>query len=357
VVFCWAEISGYMAACWRALAARPGVDLHVVHLESLTDQPTPFDTDRVMAGLSFQRFRRSGPDVDAFLRRAVSAQAPDVVVLCGWIFWPYTRLVRVAELSNARFILGMDSPWIGSLPQRVARFRLARLVPRLDLVVTASERSSEYARRIGVPHERIRRGYYGFDFDAFAAMPVNGQPRPRRFLYVGRYVEAKDLRTLVRGYERYRQRVKDPWTLTCRGTGPDAHLLRGRPGVVDAGFMQPSQLPQAFGEHAAFVLPSRYEPWGVVLAEAAAAGLPIICSSACGAADDLVKTGRNGIVIPPGDPERLAGAMQWLHDHEDELSIMGARGRDIARAFSAPAWAERWHGYVLDVIGEHRAAS
>ena len=158
VVFCWAEVSGYMAACWRALGALDGIDLRVVHLESLTGKPTAFDIDRVMQGIANQRFKRSDPGIDRFLRGVVSAHNPDVVVLCGWIYWPYTRLLFAPELADSRFILGMDSPWIGSIWQRVAKLRLGHLVPRLDLVVTAGRRSAEYASRIGVPPSRIRDG-------------------------------------------------------------------------------------------------------------------------------------------------------------------------------------------------------
>ncbi len=344
-----------MAACWRALSARDGLDLHVVHLESLTGKPTGFDIDRVMQGISNQCFRRTDPNIDQFLRNVVNAHQPDVVVLCGWIYWPYTRLLFASELARCRFILGMDSPWIGSIWQRVAKLRLRHLVPRLDLVVTASRRSAEYAMRIGVPRPRIRGGYYGFDFDAFSQGPR--ATLPRRFLFVGRYVEAKDLRTLVRGYRRYRERVSDPWPLTCRGTGPDANMLRDQPGITDAGFMQPAELPQAFRDHGVFVLPSRYEPWGVVIAEAAAAGLPVICSDACGAADDLVRPDHNGIVIPAGDAEALASAMCWMHDHEAQLPSLGRQGRDLAMAFSAQSWAERWHHYMIETLDRRRAAS
>ena len=145
-----------MAACWRALGAREGIDLHVVHLESLTGKPTPFDIDRVMQGISNRRFRRSDPNIDQFLRGVVSAHQPDVVVLCGWIYWPYTRLLFAPELANSRFILGMDSPWVGSIWQRVAKLRLRPLWCRVSILSSPpASGSAEYARRIGVP----RRGF------------------------------------------------------------------------------------------------------------------------------------------------------------------------------------------------------
>lgn len=355
VVFCWAEASGYMAACWRALAGQPGLDVHIIHTERILNRPNPFDVAPLLQGLSHEMFDTSRPDLDQYLLNAVARRDPDVVVLCGWIYWPYTRLVHAPALKRARILLGMDSPWRGTVAQRFARLRLSRFVSGLDLVVTAGERSAEYARRIGVPAGRIRTGYYGLEYDRFAAAAA-GRPAewPRRFLFAGRYVPEKDLATLVRAYAAYRNRVSNPWTLTCSGQGPDGRLLKDVPGVTDAGFAQPAQLPAVFANHGAFVLPSRFEPWGVVVGEAAASGLPVVCSSVCGATPDLVRPYYSGIVVTPGDVDGLARAMHWIHDHEPELRLMGERGRSLAAAFSAQAWAVRWHNYMLEAADGDR---
>ena len=120
--------------------------------------------------------------------------------------------------------------------------------------------------------------------------------------------------------------------------------------MVDAGFKSPKDLPDVFSRHGAFVLASRFEPWGVVLAEAASSGLPIICSTACGASADVVRPYFNGITVASGDVSGLARAMRWIHDHESELPVMGARGSALAEAHSSEAWATRWHNYLLDVV-------
>lgn len=350
VVFCWAEVSGYAAACWRALARRPGIDLHVVHIDRLGSTPNPFDAAALLNGISNQMLDTSSANVDAVMLRAVTERHPDVVVLCGWVFWPYTRLVTAPALGRVRKLLGMDTPWRGTLVQRFARYRLAHFMRGLDLVVTAGERSAEYARRIGVPEHRLRTGYYGFDYCSFTSQAAQRPtPWPRQFLYVGRYVPPKDLDTLTRAYRLYRDQVDHPWGLTCHGSGPDASVLKDVPGVVDRGFAAPDTLPSILAAHGAFVLPSWFEPWGVVIAEAAAAGLPIVCTTACGAAADVVRPYYNGVVVPPEDPAALARALRWIHDHETELPTLGRRGQSLAEAFSAEAWAERWHNYMLEV--------
>lgn len=354
VVFCWAEVTGYMAACWQALAKRPGIDVHVLHTRKLFQRQNPFDLDPLMNGISNQEFSKDTPQINEWLLQEVAKHKPDVMVMCGWIFWPYTRLMAEKELAGARVILGMDSPWRGTAVQRLSRWRLRNIVAHSDMVVTAGERSAEYARHMGVDVDRIRSGYYGFDYDRFSPVADRRVTRgawPRQFLFVGRYVPQKDLATLTKAYAEYRAGVSDPWGLTCCGSGPDAHLLRDQPGVTDRGFTQPDEQAGIFAEHGAFVLASNFEPWGVVLAEAAASGMPLICTTACGAGLDLVRDGVNGLRIEPGDVSALARAMRWMHDHEAQLASMGREGQALARRFSADAWAERWHNYVIDLVG------
>lgn len=357
VVFCWAEMSGYAAACFRALSRRPELDVHVLHTDRLSNRPNPFDAGPLLDGVSHEMFDARRQDLDAYLRGAVAERRPDVMVLCGWIFWPYTRLVNAPEFAGVAKLLGMDTPWRGTLVQRFARLRLGHFIRSLDLVVTASDRSAEYARRIGVSEARLRPGYYGFDDTSFtAAASRRPSPWPRRFLFVGRYVEEKDLATLIAGYRLYRGMVSDPWPLTCCGQGPEGYRLRDVEGVTDAGFSPPSAMPAVFGAHGAFVLPSRFEPWGVVIAEAAASGLPVICSSSCGAALDIVRPYYNGAVVPPADPAALAHALRWIHDHEAQLPEIGRRGQSLAAAFAAEAWAERWLNYMHEAIDRPKAS-
>lgn len=353
VVFCWSEVPGYMAACWQALARRPGIELHILHPRQLfADIVNPFDLEPLLAGLSHEMFRSDRPHVDRWLVDTVAAWKPDVVVHCGWIIKPYARLASAPELSRVPMVLGMDSPWRGTPAQRLARFRLSGLIGRMRLVVTAGERSAEYARRLGVPERQIVGGYYGFDdrqLQGVAARRRQGA-WPRQLLFVGRYVPQKDLRTLVSAYAAYRRLVSDPWGLTCCGDGPDASFLTGVEGVVNAGFAQPSTLPAVLATHGAFVMASRFEPWGVVIAEAAASGLPVVCTSACGASVDLVRNYYNGIVTSPSDVTGLTRALLWIHEHESELAAMGERGRGLADAFSADSWAARWHNYLADAV-------
>ena len=351
VVFCWAEASGYMAACWRALAARPGIDVHIIYpAQIFKGQHNRFHHE--LAGLSSEMFDAHAPDIESWLVEAVVRQRPDVVVVCGWIYRPYLRVVRSPRLRHVGMVMGMDSPWRGSITQRLARLRLGPTIDRCDLVITAGERSATYARMLAVPESKIRTGYYGFDYARFGAIARSRQAGawPRQFLFVGRYVPQKDLGTLAAGYARYRQLVDNPWGLTCCGEGREGERISDQPGITDIGFKSPAELPEVLRTHGAFVLASRFEPWGVVIAEAAASGLPLLCTTACGAGVDLLRPYYNGLTVAPQDVEGLARAMRWVHEHESELHQMGARSHQIAEAFSAESWAVRWQQYLLDAL-------
>jgi glycosyltransferase involved in cell wall biosynthesis len=88
----------------------------------------------------------------------------------------------------------------------------------------------------------------------------------------------------------------------------------------------------------------------VAIGEAAATGLPLICTEICGAAVDLLRTYYNGITVPPGDAAALGNALVWMHRNHHRLRTFGQRGRHLAHPYSAEAWAERMHACFTGVL-------
>lgn len=344
VVICWSDLTGYMAACWRALAARPGIDLHVLLYAPRPDAHQAFN-ESLLAGLSHHLLsstERTNPD---FIRTAVAARKPDVIVVPGWLDPSYTRLPSFPEFANTRFVMGIDNPWKGNLRQRLARLKVGRYIDRMDAVVPAGERAWQFARHLKVPERKLFRGIYGFDLPLFENVydqRLAAGPWPRRFLFMGRYVPVKGFDTLLPAYRAYRQRVPDPWPLTFHGQGPLAPQLANEPGAEDRGFCQPADQPAVFAAHGVYVHASHYEPWGVAVAEAMASGLPAICTEEVGASVDLVRSYYTGLLVPTRDQSALTDALVWMHENHARLPAMGAAARTFASAHSATLWAERF---------------
>lgn len=341
ITYCWTEPSGYLSACIAELAARPGVDVTLLTWETAADAPF---SAAVLGTANARVLSRSEREDPGLVERLVVESRPDVVFFSGWAHGPYRALTGSARLTRARFVMGADTQIRFDWRQRLARFRIGRLLRRVDAVLVAGERGFQLMRYWGVPDRKIARFIYGIDYGRFATPAERrfeaGRQWPRRFLFAGRYVHDKGLDVLVEAYRHYRGAVESPWPLTTCGTGPLVGLLAGEPGVTDAGFLQPDALAAAFQDAGVFVLPSFKEPWGQVIVEAAAAGLPVICSQACGAGADVVRDFHDGLVVPTGDAAALANALRWMHDHMDRLPTMGRNAQAAAAAFSAERWAD-----------------
>jgi len=331
LVICWPDISGYMAACWRALSAREGIELKIIAFHA----PAQTFDSNLVAGLDCRLLDEQERHDSALVESLVDERQPEVLYTSGWSHGPYRRLMTRADSAAASKWVGVDTPWRGTLRQQIGRLALRSFIARADRLFVPGERAWQYMRRLGAPESRIVRGLYGIDYEALA--PLHGQREqqpggwPRRFLYVGRYSPEKGIDTLVDAYALYRRSVFDPWPLTCCGKGEMESLLNGREGIENLGFRQPGDLPRVMREHGVFVLPSRFDPWPLVVAEASAAGLPVICTERCGSAVELVRPYHNGITTPGDDAIVLADAMRWMHHHFDQLPAMGKEQHALPR--------------------------
>ncbi len=350
VTFCWPQVSGYMAACWRALADRRDVKPFIIGKSAQfnTNSLAPFNDD-IMRGIP--SLLLSGAEYESADRvaGAVLASEPHVVVVPGW----YSRTMRrvASSLRGTPLLLAMDNPQRGWSYSVAIRWRYRRFLAQMSGAVVPGYRGEALARSLGFPPRYVYQGLYGVDHDLWkgALKQRLVSTWPRRFLFIGRYLERKGVPDLLSAYNAYRSSVEDPWPLTMCGRGPLEDLVGGR-GVCDVGFLQPRELFSLVAEHGVFVLPSRYDPWPLAVVEASASGLPVICSDACGSAVEVVRDSYSGWVTPAGDIERLAATMQMAHERYADLARMGARASTLAEAYSASTWAERWAQIVAGVV-------
>ena len=115
------------------------------------------------------------------------------------------------------------------------------------------------------------------------------------------------------------------------------------------GFQAPDALPHFFSQADVFVLPSRYDGWGVVVNQALGAGLPIIASDQVGAARDLVRENENGFRFPAGNTSALGETMRRFINTPSLCEKMSASSRAIAAGWHPANGAERWANALKSV--------
>ncbi|MFP4694334.1 MAG: glycosyltransferase family 4 protein, partial [Halothece sp.] len=125
-----------------------------------------------------------------------------------------------------------------------------------------------------------------------------------------------------------------------------------RQNINYAGFQAPENLPHFFQQADLFVLPSRYDGWGVVVNQAVGAGLPVICSDTVGAAKDLVEVNRNGLIVPAGDVQALTDALVYYLKHPEQIEMASEASQEKAKQWSPEVGAQKWVNAIETVLNQ-----
>jgi glycosyltransferase involved in cell wall biosynthesis len=158
-------------------------------------------------------------------------------------------------------------------------------------------------------------------------------------LFVARLIGVKRADLLIRAAALLAERGV-PATIWIAGDGPEGPALRDAaarsPGtdIRFLGNVQTADLPAIYAAADVFVLPSDHEPWGAVVGEAMACGLPIVLSDRVGSAPDLVEPGGNGAVFPAGDAEALSRAIEGILSDADLRKRMAALSAERIEGFT-----------------------
>jgi glycosyltransferase involved in cell wall biosynthesis len=338
----------------------PGIVLDVVFLAD-ADPRRSYTVDaaeltfrwRTLPGTSILR-RSRWLVLNRRLGRALADTRPDVIVVGGWnqpafwhAFWRARRRrvpVVVWVESTAQDARPRSGPFDGA-----KRF----FIRRSAAFIVPGRASAAYLRALGAAEDTIARAPNAVDMTIFrerVASARGDRERVRRelainrlmVLYVGRLDPEKGLDVL---FDAVRTLDAD---VVLVGVGGDAERLRSiaPENVRFAGWQDRDQLVPWYAAADIFVLPSLSEPWGMVLNEAAAAALPIVATTAAGAAFELVDEGVNGFRVAPGDATALRRALRELGDNRALRETAGRRSAELADSHRPEDWARS----VADIV-------
>jgi glycosyltransferase involved in cell wall biosynthesis len=375
------EPTPYRSPLFDRVAERPEVDLTVLYaadtVAGRTWQVQPEHRAVVLEGVrvpGVRRLLRHEYPVTPGVGAALDAARPEVVVVSGWSQFASQAAIAWCRRRRVPYLLLVSSH---DAVARAAWRRAVRspIVPRIvrgawgAFALGALSRASLVAN--GARPDRVRLFANTVDVPAWIARAEELQGRRGRLrealglreddvavLSVARLAPEKGLDTLVDAVA-----AADDARLVAvvAGDGDERDRLAARArasGVrlVLPGDVEWSALVEAYVAADVFALLSRWEPWGVVVNEAAACGLPLVLSDQVGAAADLLRDGVNGALVPAGDVEAAAAALRALAADPEARRVAGAASRDLVRGWGYEPSVASFVEAVLEAAGRDAAA-
>jgi glycosyltransferase involved in cell wall biosynthesis len=357
-------IAPYRIPVFNALAQHNGIDLHVIFLAETDSTQRQWLVYKDEIRFSYEvlpawrrRIGRHGILLNWGAESALRRASPDFIVCGGYNYVASWQSMLWARRNRVPFGL-----WAESTTRNLRRcyalveFLKTRFLRSCDAFVVPGKSSIEYLRSYGVAEEMIFTAPNAVDTQFFArqAEVLRGEAVRHRealglparfFLFAGRLVPEKGIFDLLRAYGELSPEIKKDVGLVFVGNGPARSALLQcaaaiNPGSIQlVGFAQREQLAAYYALADIFVFPTHTDPWGLVVNEAMACGLPVIASDSAGCAADLVENGWNGRVVTAGDVGQLAWAMNELASDAELRSRMGRRSRGRIEQYSPEAWA------------------
>lgn len=271
----------------------------------------------------------------------------DLVWLHGYNHAALVLAAMAAKAAGSKLALRGDSHLLLTTPglRRVLRNAVLSGAFRwVDCFLAVGVRNRDYYRYLGVPEHQIHNVPYAIDNDRYARAvrkPGHGVPR---VLFASKLIERKDAATLILAAEILQRRGIEI-ALEIAGSGPQSAALkalaaeRNLANVGFTGFVNQSAMPELLASADIFVLTSSWEPFGLAINEALAAGLLVVVSHDLGCSLDLVEDGMNGYRVNSGNPSELADALAKLIRERPSWPSMIESGRSKVARYSFGAAA------------------
>jgi glycosyltransferase involved in cell wall biosynthesis len=278
--------------------------------------------------------------------RVLGESEPDCVVVSGWSTFASQAALAWCRVHHVPYLLLVESHDEGPKPgwrRRVKETVVPTVIGGADSVLVTGSLARDSVVSLGADPARVRVFANTVDVERFGDLADRLSAR-RNELRAGFGLGQDDVAVVTvarlapeKGIDAL-LRAAGSLPVLVVGDGPERGRLEAlaRDLGVRATFTGDRLLEGVLEAYVAadvFALLSTYEPWGVVVNEAAACGLPLVLSEQVGAARDLLRDGENGFLVPVGDVDAAADALTRLSTDPGLRERMGAGSRELVRGF------------------------
>lgn len=301
ICFSWLGFPQYGARCVRAFVR--STNERVVVVASRPDVPVSGMEELAECEVHWVGLN------DRISLKMLLGEVPRVLTVPGWRYPLFNKFRDEVHANGGKVIAGVDNNYQFNIKTIIKMLQFRMLYRnKYDGFWVPNTSGCELMRFYGVAKEKIFTGSYTADNTVF----TNGEPlskRRKRLLFVGQFIERKNILRLCEAFLRANKKVRAEWILEMCGCGHLRSAIPVNPSILVHDFVQPEQLSDIYRKARAFVLPSIEEHWGFVVHEAALSGCFLLISNRVGAMNDFMVEGVNGFSFSPFSTSQLMDAI------------------------------------------------
>ena len=278
----------------------------------------------------------------------------DAVWIHGWNSLSNIIAMITCFIRGIPVLLRAETNLLPKLPEIkkvIKKFFFSTLFKKISAFLAIGKFNKEFYLDFKVPEEKIFLVPYCVNNDFFIkkSKELKSQKTVLKgkynlpqdlpvILFCGKLINVKRPQNLLKAFANLQKNIKA--SLVFMGDGTLRENLKKTAedlkleNVYFMGFKNQTEMPELYTTADVFVLPSSFEPWGLVVNEAMCFGLPVIVSDAVGSSADLVNNTNNGFIFKTGDIESLQKNIEHLLKNKGLIEKMGYNSQEIITRWS-----------------------
>jgi len=291
--------------------------------------------------------------------KKLSRENPDVIVALGYDYPAVITALIWAKIKKRKFVL-----WSGSILDSsgsknfLVKLIKKKFISKCDAYVTYGTRATEYLLHYGADEKKITTASNTVDVNYWMKKCDELRSHERvlklrktfpstNILFVGQLIQRKGIDTLLDAFKKVQDiHGMQEVGLIIAGDGMKKEQYQrycstcNIKNVFFVGYKQQEEIINYFLISNIFVLPSSTEVWGLVVNEAMACGLPVVCSQKAGVASNLMIDGYNGYIYDPSDVDGLANNLARLILDQNLQKTMAKGSMEIIKKFTVEKYGD-----------------